>query len=447
MTPRRPSRPGVALVAGLLSLLEAAALVQTVRSQSLLREGLLRRVQGAAETARPRFAAVLGAGGPAAWESAAREALAYSLASEVEVFDPGGRRLFAHPGPSPVEHWPGAPLAGPARSFGPFLGSASRILTYATLVSGGRTVVLRLSAPATELVEDLRERRQVLLGHGLAMALLLLLAGLALLPGREAAPAPPPLALGAYEEAMERLRDHGETLSREHAHERRRMEDQIRDQEAMARAGELTAGIVHEVRNGLGTVVGYARLIERSDSPPEVVEAARGIREECATLDGVIRRFMDFVKCDSLNLVSFDLGRLLTRVVARESQGHPGAGVSLECPPDLRIRADEELLERAFENLVRNGREAAGVSGRVTVTARLQDGEVAVAVADDGPGFPPEARAKLRPFFTTKPGGLGLGLALTTKIVGLHGGELSLDDHQPHGLEAVVRLPVDGPPV
>ncbi|HSB62133.1 MAG TPA: ATP-binding protein [Vicinamibacteria bacterium] len=446
MTPR-PFRLTFALVAGLLSLLEAVGLVRTLGSQTSLREAFLRRTRTAVETARPRLEAVLRPGGTSAWAAAAREALAYSLASEVELFDPGGRRLFASPRPSPVEHWPDALPAGAGapRSFGPFFGPASRILTYATFESAEGPVILRLSSPAAELVEDLRERRPVLLGHGLAMALLLLLAGLSLLPGRQAEPAPPPLVLGAYEAAMERLRDHGKALSREHATELRQLEDRVRDQEAMARAGELTAGMVHEVRNGLATVAGYARLIERSAASPEVADAARGVREECATLEAVIRRFMDFVKRETLNLASFDLGRLLTRVVGRESQSRPGARVSLDCPPDLLITADEELLERAFENLVRNGREAAGEAGQVSVTARREDGAVAVAVADDGPGFPPDARAGLRPFFTTKPGGLGLGLPLTLKIVGLHRGELAFADRRPRGLEAVVRLPVEGP--
>ena len=452
MTPRRPFRLAVALVAGLLSLLEAAALVQSVRSQSLLREALLRRVRSAVEAARPRLTSVLRPGGPAAWEEAAREVLAYSLASEVEVFDLQGRRLAAHPGPSPIEHAIGAERAaalgsGSVLSFGPFLGPASRILTYAAFASGGGTVVLRFSTPTAELVEDLRERRQVLLGHGLAMALLALLAGLALLPGRDPAPAPTPLVLGAYEEAMERLRDRGEELSREHASERQRMEDRIHDQEPMARAGELTAGIVHEVRNGLGTILGYARLLERDTASPEAAEAGPRIREECETLETVVRRFMEFVKSETVNRASFDLGRMLTRVVAREVRGRPGVRTTLVGVSDgVAVVGDEELLERAFENVVRNAADAAGPGGHVSVEIRRQPGAVAVTIADDGPGMPRERRRDIRPFFSSKAGGLGLGLPIAIKIVRLHGGELALGDREPHGLRVTVMLPSEGPP-
>jgi signal transduction histidine kinase len=66
-------------------------------------------------------------------------------------------------------------------------------------------------------------------------------------------------------------------------------------------------------------------------------------------------------------------------------------------------------------------------------------------VSDDGPGMPKAQRDGLRPFFTTKAGGLGLGLPIAFKIVRLHGGELTLADRAPRGLEVTVRLPRQGP--
>jgi signal transduction histidine kinase len=82
------------------------------------------------------------------------------------------------------------------------------------------------------------------------------------------------------------------------------MEERIREQEAMARAGELTAGIVHEVRNGLGTIVGCARLVERGQ---DAQAQARAILDECATLETVVRRFNDFVRLERLELAPVDL--------------------------------------------------------------------------------------------------------------------------------------------
>jgi len=112
------------------------------------------------------------------------------------------------------------------------------------------------------------------------------------------------------------------------------------------------------------------------------------------------------------------------------------------------IEADEDVLERAFENLVRNARDAAGAAGHVWIEVERAGGFAVVTIADDGPGMPPAVRDSLRPFFTTKSGGLGLGLPFAFKIVRQHGGELTLGDRQPRGLIVRVRLPLarSGPP-
>jgi signal transduction histidine kinase len=225
------------------------------------------------------------------------------------------------------------------------------------------------------------------------------------------------------------------------------MEEAIREKEALARAGELTAGIAHEVRNGLGTIVGYARMLERAGLAEEEAAAARSIREECETLETVVRRFTDFVKLDRLQLAPTDLSRLLVRVVSREQRKGEGVRTrltGLEAP--LVVAADEELLERAFENVVRNAVEAASRGGgHVEVSARDALGALVVEVEDDGPGLAPDHPGDIRPFYTTRPGGLGLGLPLARKIVLLHGGGLGLERRDSGGVRVTVRLPPEGP--
>ena len=118
--------------------------------------------------------------------------------------------------------------------------------------------------------------------------------------------------------------------------------------------------------------------------------------------------------------------------------------VGLDAP--LVVRADEELLERAFENVVRNAVEAAAAGGRhVEVSARESDGQVEIRVEDDGPGLAPDHPGEIRPFYTTRPGGLGLGLPLARKIVLLHGGTLDLAGRAPAGVRVEVRFPTAGP--
>ena len=178
-------------------------------------------------------------------------------------------------------------------------------------------------------------------------------------------------------------------------------------------ARELTVGIVHEIRNGLGTILGYARLVQSAGGPG--ADTRGGIVEECETLETVVRRFMEFVKDDSLRPSTFDLGRMLTRVAARESKARVGPETHLPRGSVGVIEADEDLLERAFENLVRNARDAAGPSGQVWIEVERGRDAVLVTIADNGPGMPPDVRSSLRPFFTTKSGGLASAAARPTR--------------------------------
>lgn len=443
-------RVGAALALALVALFELLAVAHGVRSQRRLQARVSEAAQRQLEASRAALDAEL-AGGRDSWDAAARLALALGLASEVEVMDGEGRVVFSRPHPAPVAHKPrsrdrrqlepGRPLTVIARS-----GDALRVLSYVPLPVASGGLVLRLAAPAPDLEDEAREWRTVLLGHMAALAALGLAVVLILWPTPGATAASSQGALSAYEEAMGRLRERGQQQSERHEEEVLRMEERIREQDAMARAGELTAGIVHEVRNGLGTIVGYARLLERG-SDPQAGTQARAILDECATLETVVRRFTDFVRLEKLQLADTDLRPLATRVLARELRGRDdvlGRLVGLDAP--LVVRADEELLERALENLVRNAIEAAAAGGgHVELRAARKPGGVELEIADDGPGFAPDHPGEVRPFYTTRAGGLGLGLPLSRKIVLLHGGELTLARASPSGVCVTVRLP-DAPP-
>ena len=434
---------GLAVLA--LGVLDVAGLMLSLRSHSRVREQAVLTLRERVIEAWPRILSLGRHSTTGGVEQAARYAINFGLASEAEAFTTAGEPLFAFPKPSPATHWPSADevqglVSGSVLTVGP-LPPSLRVLSYVSLPQPAGRVVLRLSSEAPDLRADLLERRLQLVGHGVTLLILVLAGALIASPVRTESREAPPPALLAYEEAMGRLRDRGEELEHRHAVERRRMEDQIQDKEALARAGELTAGMAHELRNGLGTILGYARLLERGALPPEAEDAARSIREECETLEEVIRRFMDYVKRESLSPSSFDLRRMLSRIASRETRGRPGAEVVVAEGEMGAVVGDEGLLERAFENLVRNAREAAGPGGHVRIEG-LRDGDQAVVtVADDGPGMPADVRTGLRPFFTTKSGGLGLGLALALKLIRLHEGSLGFGDRSPRGLLVTVRLP------
>jgi len=438
-------RAALGLAVLLVGILDGAGLLLGLRAHNRLRERAMLSVRERVLEAWPRMVSLSRPSAAGGVEQAARHVVGVGLASEAEVFTPEGRLLLSVPKPSPASHWPSAAeikglASGSVLSVGP-LPPSLRVLSYVSLPQPGGRVLLRLSSEVPDLVADLRERRLQMIGHGATLLVLVLAGALIVAPIRVQSREAPPSALLAYEEAMGRLGHMGEELEQQHAVERRRMEEQIQDKEALARAGELTAGMAHELRNGLGTILGYSRLLEREAFPPDVWDAARSIREECETLEDVIRRFMDYVKRETLTAVPFDLRRMLFRIASRESRGRAGADVVIAEGDRSAAWGDEGLLERAFENLVRNAREAAGPHGHVWIEI-LRDGEQAVVtVADDGPGMPADVKSGLRPFFTTKAGGLGLGLALALKLIRLHGGSLGFGDRSPRGLLVTVRLP------
>jgi signal transduction histidine kinase len=453
-TSRSPLRLGVVLALAVVALFQFMTLLQGVGSTRRLQARVTHDVERAVAAARPQLLARLSLGDLAAPEDAAALAVDRGLATEAEVIGPGGESLLARPAPSPVSHRLRPKerervAAGQGLTLIAGDGTSLRVLSYLGFSHQERPLMLRLATAAPDLEEELRERRHILLGHGAALAALLVAAVLVLVPRREAAPALPRGALHAYEEAMELLRDRGQEMTARHEAERERLQGAIREKDALARAGELTAGIVHEVRNGLGTIVGYAQLVERGESVPDARDAARAILEECQTLETVVRRFNEFIRQERLNLADLDVSTLLRRVAARELRGRDEIALSLVgLDEPLILRGDEELLERALENLVRNAAEAAEGGGHRVQIEAIDDGRgtLEVVIADDGPGFSPEHPGGAKPFFTTKVGGLGLGLPLAYKILLLHGGQIELENDPGGGALVRVVLPRAGPP-
>ena len=127
------------------------------------------------------------------------------------------------------------------------------------------------------------------------------------------------------------------------------------------------------------------------------------------------------------------------RAVASLEQRMP---IAVEPGPELRIQGDRPQLEQALINLVRNATDATlDTGGRVIVSWARRDGHVEITVADEGPGLANTANLFV-PFFTTKPGGSGIGLVLSRQIAEAHGGSLELSNRASgKGCEARLRLP------
>jgi two-component system, NtrC family, sensor histidine kinase PilS len=208
------------------------------------------------------------------------------------------------------------------------------------------------------------------------------------------------------------------------------LEEQLRLKEALARVGELTAGIAHEFRNGLATIHGYSRLIRPDELPPAYRPYVDGIRQEADALGHVVTNFLKFARPEQVLFAPVELD-LVARRAADDLANELPPQTLVEVRGDLGIiDGDEVLLRQVFGNLIRNAAEAcqvAGVVPRVEIVGHVDETTCRIAVDDNGPGVPDEARAKIfQPFFTTRSRGTGLGLAIVQKLVVTHNGRVTV---------------------
>jgi signal transduction histidine kinase len=209
------------------------------------------------------------------------------------------------------------------------------------------------------------------------------------------------------------------------------LEEQLRLKEALARVGELTAGIAHEFRNGLATIHGYSRLIRPDDLPPSYRPYVDGIRQETEALGHVVTNFLKFARPEQVVFATVDLDALVRRSVDELTLELPQMTVEVQGRLG-EIEGDEVLLRQVFGNLIRNAAEAceaASVAPRIEIRGHTDERTCRITVDDNGPGVPEAARARIfQPFFTTRSRGTGLGLAIVLKLVVTHNGRVTVGD-------------------
>jgi signal transduction histidine kinase len=227
------------------------------------------------------------------------------------------------------------------------------------------------------------------------------------------------------------------------------LEEQLRLKESLATVGELTAGIAHEFRNGLATIHGYGKLLDPNALPEAYRPYVLGIRAETDSLGQIVTNFLNFARPAQLMLSDVDLRAICERVAdeVRPEARSLGGDVTVRGSFGT-LQGDEVLLRQAFSNLLRNAVEACGQSSvvpNVVVASEndLERGVSTITVDDNGPGIEPSARERVfQPFFTSKRGGTGLGLALVQKIIVFHNGRVSAGSSELGGASLRITLPV-----
>lgn len=206
--------------------------------------------------------------------------------------------------------------------------------------------------------------------------------------------------------------------------------------------------IAHELGSPIGRMQMGVGILE-ARAPADLQPSIADVRDEVAQMADLVAELLTFTRAGLLPRdaarTRVELAPLAARVLAREAAAD---AVTLDIPADLAAQGDPALLARALGNLVRNALRYAGRSAPITVTARAHPDHIALTVADEGPGVPPEALARLgEPFFRPETarqretGGTGLGLAIVRTCAEACGGAVHFANRTPRGLAATLRLP------
>lgn len=222
----------------------------------------------------------------------------------------------------------------------------------------------------------------------------------------------------------------------------------VRRSERLAALGQLSAGLAHELRNPLGTIRASAEMLLKKvpDERELERELAGFISSEVDRTNSLVTRFLEFARPLQLEPRIAELTAVLDRAIQQLEHHRPPYKVTVyrNYSPDVPpFSFDPELIERVVFNLLLNAAQATPSGGEITVKTRMVDGSAEISVIDRGAGIAPQdIESIFNPFFTTKKEGVGLGLAIVSKVVDLHGGKMSVDSTKGKGSVFRVFLPV-----
>ncbi|RMG96634.1 MAG: GAF domain-containing protein [Chloroflexi bacterium] len=238
-----------------------------------------------------------------------------------------------------------------------------------------------------------------------------------------------------------------EARVQERAEQLRQTQAQVIRAEKLAVVGRLAASVAHEVNNPLQAIALHLQLVTEAEVSDEVRAQLGIVQEELGRIAGIVQRLLDFQRPQAGEWRLYDVHELLEDVLKLAGKQLQQAGVKVECcfaSRPVLVRAVGDQLKQVFLNLILNGVEAMPHGGRLGVTVQVgKNGRVCVEFADEGIGMSPEVMQHLfEPFFSTKQGGTGIGLAVSDEIVRRHGGKLGATSEEGQGSVFWVELPV-----
>jgi signal transduction histidine kinase len=220
-------------------------------------------------------------------------------------------------------------------------------------------------------------------------------------------------------------------------------EQNLQRLDRLASLGLLSAGMAHEIKNGLTAIQTFIELLLQKGEDKELAEV---VGRELKRIDSLASQMLRLATPGLNTFAGVNVHTLLDHSLRLVEHQISGKLISLKrdfkAAPDT-VRGDEFQLQQAFMNLLFNAIEAMGTSGELTVATEITDGrQFKIQIRDTGMGIAPENLGRLfEPFFTTKKNGTGLGLAISQRIATEHGGNISVQSEINKGSTFTILLP------
>ncbi len=230
----------------------------------------------------------------------------------------------------------------------------------------------------------------------------------------------------------------------------RLMREWIERQKRLTVIGEMAAALAHQIRTPLSAALLYiSQAATAGMAEADRLRFAERARSCLHDLEGLVNDMLAFARGGGGVMEIFSLSALLEQVAqCLEPKLRGGAQLTIRTlAPELKLRGNSDALSGALLNLASNAIENGAPDVKVLIEVRGAEPDIAeIRVSDNGPGVPPELRARIfEPFFTTRKRGTGLGLAVVKSVVVAHGGEVTLEDGPQGGACFVLRLPLVQP--
>jgi len=214
---------------------------------------------------------------------------------------------------------------------------------------------------------------------------------------------------------------------------------------------ELAGGFIHEIKNHLGSLALNLQLLAEDFEDPQNQRERRALQRvhrlqgECQRLVDVANDFLKFARLSDVALAPCELGRIIEEMIDFFTPTARAAAIDIKAylPADLPpVALNRDLFKQALLNLMLNAEQAMPEGGALTIQAMAADAQVTLSLIDTGRGIPPETLPRIfEPFFSTKPGGCGLGLPTTKKIVEAHRGVIDVQSEPGKGTKFTICLP------